>query len=494
MHRLIQTKNLTKKYPGITALDSVDFDLFAGEVHILFGENGAGKSTLISMLAGANTPSSGSLKLNGEEISFQSVKDAQNHGVYTVFQEFSLIPTMSVEENMFLGAEPKKGGFIDRRAMRRLAKAQLEQLDFPIEPKAVVSSLPRAQQQMIEIAKALIGKAKLLILDEPTASLTEREVIQLFAFIRKLKSEGVGIIYTSHRTQEFHEIGDRITVLRDGKKIATKNIADTTEQELVNLMTGREISEIYPKIERQKGDTVLSVENIRTIGVREANFDVRKGEVLGVAGLVGSGKSRLWRMIVGLKAVHGGNIYYQGEEITHFSTKKILEKGIHYLSPDRKDEGLDLGKESHDNLAINLVMNKLSSPLSLINWLGISKQSNHISDRVELYEGYRKKMVSQLSGGNQQKVLFGKCFAHDCELYIFDEPTVGVDMGTRAAIYQLIKSLSESGKAVVVISSDLPEAMSLSHRLMVMAHGHIATILEQEHITEERVLRHFFEE
>ena len=493
-HPIVKTNNITKLYPGTIALDNVDFDLYSGEVHVLFGENGAGKSTLISMLAGSNSPTSGTLSIDGEQVKFTSVADAQAHGVYTVFQEFSLIPTMNVAQNLFLGREPKSGIFIDHKKMKLKSQEILVELGFNIDPHKLVSALSRAEQQMVEIAKATMGDVKVLILDEPTASLTDLEVDQLFEFIIDLKKKGVGIIYISHRMHEFDRIGDRVTILRDGAVIDTVYIKDTNEQELVELMTGRNIASIYPEIESNLGEEILNVNSLTSMGVNEASFSIKSGEILGIAGLVGSGKSRLCRLIMGLGNVVSGEVLFKNQVITGLATRNIMERGIYYLSPDRKAEGLNLANSSLSNLEINLVMSELSRGKKWINWQKIKTNAHDISDHIQLNVDYRKKIVSQLSGGNQQKVLFGKCFAQNAELIIFDEPTVGVDMGTRSALYLMIKQLAEDGKAVIIISSDLPEVMNLSHRLIVMNKGRIAATLDKTEISEDKILKHFFEE
>jgi len=492
---LLSTQTLTKKYPGVLALNGVDFDLMPGELHVLFGENGAGKSTLISMLAGANEPTDGNIIFNGKPVTFSNVAEAQNKGIYTVFQEFSLIPTLSVAENIFLGWEPMIGPFVDHRKMRARAAEMLHELGFDIDPKEITAHLSRAQQQMVEITKAFHGDLSVLILDEPTASLTDKEVDHLFDFIEDLKSRGVGIIYISHRIQEFARIADRITILRDGAKIGTVAMKDADDKTLVTMMTGREISEIYPTIEYNPGDEVLRVEGLRTAGIFDASFSVRAGEVLGVAGLVGSGKSRLFRTVMGLTTRVKGSVHLNGKDISHAPTREIIRAGLYYLSPDRKAEGLDLAKTSNENLAVNLVMGqKIGGNTQFVDWKAITQETLKIADHVELAENNRKKLVSQLSGGNQQKVLFGRCFGQDVDVYIFDEPTVGVDMGTRAALYRLIKELADTGKAVIVISSDLPEVMNLAHRLLVLAHGHITADLGGDEMNEQHVLKYFFDE
>jgi ribose transport system ATP-binding protein len=305
----------------------------------------------------------------------------------------------------------------------------------------------------------------------------------------------VGIVYISHRIQEFARIADRITVLRDGAKIGTVAMKDADDKTLISMMTGREISEIYPTIAYNPGEEVLRVEGLRTAGIFDASFTVRAGEVLGVAGLVGSGKSRLFRTVMGLTTRVSGTVHLNGKDISHASTRKIIQSGLYYLSPDRKAEGLNLAKSSNDNLAVNLVMGQKAGGTSqFVKWRAVAAESTKIADHVELAEKNRKKLVSQLSGGNQQKVLFGRCFGQDVDVYIFDEPTVGVDIGTRAALYVLIKELADAGKAVILISSDLPEVMNLAHRLLVLAHGHITADLRGDEMNEQRVLKYFFDE
>ena len=490
---LIQTRGLTRAYPGVIALDHVDFDLKAGEVHVLFGENGAGKSTLISLLAGANTPSEGEILVEGAPVRFASVADAQAAGIYTVFQEFSLIPTMTVAQNMFLGREPGFGPFTDHRAMRRGAQALLDELGFDVPVGETVSHLSRAQQQMVEIAKAFHGDPKVLILDEPTASLTDREVDHLFKTILKLRTQGVAIIYISHRIHEFERIADRVTVLRDGAYIGTTAMADTDEATLVEMMAGRAIRDIYPDIPHQPAEVLLEVDALRAWGVRAASLTARRGEVLGMAGLVGSGKSRLFRSIMGIQSVRGGTVRWKGADITGMATRHVIGAGIYYLSSDRKSEGLDLAKSAWQNLSIDLMMGREARG-AMIRPRALRSAAAEIFETVELRDSYRSKAVAQLSGGNQQKVLFAKSFGHDADLFIFDEPTVGVDMGTRAALYRLIGDIAASGKAVIVISSDLPEVLNLAHRVLVMAEGRITAELTGEQRTEDNVLRHFFDE
>jgi len=493
---LVEMKGITKEFPGIRALSNVDFRLERGEVHVLFGENGAGKSTLISILSGVYPPTSGTIEIEGKAAEFRSVQEARNAGIGTVFQEFSLVPTLKVFENVHLGKEPMRGPFVDRRAMERSTRALFKDLGFDIDVRAHVARLSRAQQQMVEIAKALHARARLLILDEPTASLTEKETQKLFSFIRRARESGVGIIYISHRIQEFAAIADRITVLRDGRKIGTVGAKDVSEGTLVELMTGRAIDKVYPHIRRSpQPQTLLSMRGIRANGVNGVDIDVRAGEVLGVAGLVGSGKSRVWRSMLGLQPLKAGTVTLQGKDVTGLATRRLLKSGIFYLPPDRKNEGLLLAASARDNIRLGLLDRRdLAGPLGTHSPARSRAEADAIGRRVELSPQALPKAVATLSGGNQQKVLFGKGFGEERLIYILDEPTVGVDMGTRSQLYLLIRDLAEAGKAVVVISSDLPEVMHLSHRLLVFSGGRISAELEGESISEERVLRHFFSE
>lgn len=495
---LLATYSLSKHYPGVQALDCVDFELLAGEVHVLFGENGAGKSTLISVLAGAVQPNGGDIRIDGQSVHLASVRDARSKGISAVFQEFSLIPTLSVAENLCLGEEPHRGGalrpLLDRSVLRKRAQQMLGELGFEIDCDAPVSRLSRAQQQMIEIAKGLRGNVSVLILDEPTASLTDQETQSLFQLIKRLKGQGVGIIYISHRIQEIRQIADRITVLRDGQKIATIGAEAASENRLIELMTGRSIAKIYPQITANPGDIVLEAHHLSSRnGVHDASIQVRRGEVVGIAGLVGSGKSELVRALYGLSKVTHGRVLFKGRDRTGAGTAQMIREGFFYLPPDRKAEGLVLAFHSKDDMILPILSGPLRGPGGLLRQRLSRQLARSSAQRVELSARNLHRPVGLLSGGNQQKVMFAKGFTQAAALYVFDEPTVGVDVGTRSALYTLIQSLCEGGAAVVIVSSDLPEILHLTHRTYVMCRGRISGELQPPAITESNLLNLFFE-
>jgi ribose transport system ATP-binding protein len=491
---LLRTVALTKHYPGVKALDGVDFELAPGEVHALFGENGAGKSTLISLVAGANTPTSGQIVLDGREVTIGSVLEARARGISAVFQEFSLVPTLTVAENLFLGAEPRRAGLVDKRAMVARARTLLADLQFDLDPRRRVGTLTRAEQQMVEIAKGFRSRLRVLILDEPTASLTDRETERLFALVERLKAEGAGIIYITHRMQEIHRIADRVTVLRDGRRIDTVDAKSTSEERLITLMTGRSITEVYPTIARRAdGDVLLEVDSLSsTGGVRDASLVVRRGEVVGLAGLVGSGKSELMRAVFGIDRTTAGRVRFKGEDVTHRRPADLLARGLFYLPPDRKDEGLVLTHTSRANIALP-ALRRLANGVGLLPLGPQRALVKRAASAVELADRNVGRAVALLSGGNQQKVLFAKGLGLDADLYVLDEPTVGVDVGTRSALYTLIQRLCEGGAGVVVVSSDLPEVLHLSHRVYVTYGGRIVGERVGDEITEASVLGLFFD-
>jgi ribose transport system ATP-binding protein len=491
---LLRLEAITRHFPGVLALDRVDFDLRPGEVHVLFGENGAGKSTLISIVAGALRPSGGRMFFRGEPLDLASVHHARSLGISAVFQEFSLVPQLTVEENLFLGAEATTRGLLDKRELRRAAEEILDRLGFPLRRNQQVAFLSRAEQQMVEIAKAFRSELSVLILDEPTASLTERETERLFALIEQVKRRGAGVIYITHRMSEVRRIGDRITVLRDGRYVATVPAKETPDGELVRLMTGRVIEQIFPQIGFRPGRTVLDVQHLSTGSgsVSDVSLTVHAGEIVGLAGLIGSGKSEVARACFGLEALSSGRVVFEGREVSGATPRAMLERGFFYLPPDRRDEGLVMLRSVRENVALAA----LDTPdLALGPFLRRGAEREKVQElvaRMNLQPPRIEREVDHFSGGNQQKVLLARSLTRTVKLFAFDEPTVGVDVGTRVAIYEFIRDLCEAGAAVLLISSELPEILHLSNRVYVMYRGRLRAELTGSEINQETVLGHFF--
>ncbi|WP_324753217.1 sugar ABC transporter ATP-binding protein [Roseovarius sp. Pro17] len=493
---LIEIAHLDKSYGAFKALEDMQFELRAGEVHVLFGENGAGKSTLIQIICGVQGYDKGEYRLFGETLTGLTPAVAHEKGVSIVFQEFSLIPDMTVEENLFLGHEITSGGRLAKSQMRKKVQAVLDRLGFQLDPAARVSTLRRANQQMVEIAKALLWDCRVLILDEPTASLTDQEAAQLFDIIEQLRSEGLGIIYVSHRMPEITRLADRVTVLRDGKFIATVNNADTSEKELVQLMTGRTFDEFFPQIHRDPGETVLSFDDVTLqSGLAEnLSFSVRRGEVLGFAGLAGCGKSEVLRAAFGLEAVRSGTITANGATLDKHNPRKALRNRICYFPSDRSTEGLAM----HQSLISNSTIAALDDPVfsrkkTLLNRRAERGFTETMIDKLKIRTPGLNAKADQLSGGNKQKLMIARGLSREFDVFLFDEPTVGVDIQAKLEIYDVIKTLTEDGKAVVIASSELAEVMHMSHRVIVMREGRIVGELDGDDITEDAVLSHFFD-
>ncbi|MCC3305143.1 sugar ABC transporter ATP-binding protein [Sneathiella sp. HT1-7] len=493
---ILEMRGISKQFPGVLALDNVDFDLRRGEVHILFGENGAGKSTLINVIAGTFPPDKGTFRYDGKDISHLTPHRARVMGISPVFQEFSLIPNLTVEENLFLGRETSTTGFLRKKAMSARAAKVIEMLGFDLDPKKRVSSLSRAHQQMVEIAKALLADVRLLILDEPTASLTENETYKLFELIGRLKADGVGIIYVSHRMREIKEIGDRITVLRDGLKIETCNAADVGENELVELMTGRKIDVLFPKIDHKPAEKLLEINNLTLANhvVENVSIYARAGEITGIAGLVGCGKSELVRAVFGLEALEEGEIIVKGEQISHPRPDISLSKGVCYFPSDRVAEGLALERPIRENASMAALN------LTDFSWMRVLKKLNErkliqgIVDRLKLRPPNIERAVGNLSGGNRQKVMLARGLTRETDIFLFDEPTVGIDVGAKVEVYDLMKELVDNGAAIILVSSELPEVLNLSNRLYVMHRAKLVAELTGDDMTEQAVLSCFFQD
>src|SRR3984893_15292591 len=493
---LLELSNISKRFPGVVALDRVDFDLRRGEVHVLFGENGAGKSTLINIIAGTYPPDTGTFKYQGKEITYLTPHGARVIGISPVFQEFSLVPELTVEENLFLGREISAGGFLNRAAMRARARASVRDLNFDLRPNYKVSQLSRAHQQMVEIAKAFLTEVRLLILDEPTASLTDAEAAKLFDLIAKLTAVGVGIIYVSHRMREIKQIADRITVLRDGHKIKTVAAGDVSETELVELMTGRKIGVLFPKIEHKPGDKLLETEHVTLAdrSVNDVSFYARAGEITGIAGLVGCGKSEIIRAIVGLEPIESGVVRVRGTEVASPTPAAMMKQGICYFPSDRVAEGLALARPVRENASMAALDLPGFSRAQILQRRSERRVIQSIVDQLRLRPPYIERAVATLSGGNRQKVLLARGLTRGIKVFLFDEPTVGVDVGAKAEVYELMKALVSTGVAIVLVSSELLEVMNLSHRLYAMHRSRMVAELTGDDINEPEVLSYFFGE
>jgi ribose transport system ATP-binding protein len=492
---LLHLSGIGKRFPGVQALRDVDFDLQSGEVHVLFGENGAGKSTLINIIAGTFPPDEGSMTLRGQPIRLSSPHHARQLGINAVFQEFSLVPTLSVQDNLYLGREHKRAGILDKTAIARGTRETLTQLQFHLDPRAQVGRLSRAEQQMVEIAKAIQGDPSILILDEPTASLTENEANRLFALIERLKGQGLGLIYITHRIQEIRRVADRVTVLRDGHRVATVAAGEVSETRLVELMTGRTIEALYPAIDYQPNSVMLRAEGLTLASgrVHNVSIDVRAGEVVGLAGLVGSGKSEIGRAIFGLESIERGTVQIGGETVAHPTPRDMLDRGVVYIPPDRREEGLVAMRPVRENMSLAALGLPAFSRLGLLRRRLEGTTVRNIAQRLNLRPLNVERQVASFSGGNQQKVVLGRGLTRDVKLFIFDEPTTGVDVGAKVEIYGFIKELCERGAAVLLISSDLPELLHLANRAYVMHRGEVRAELMGDQLTEEATLANFFD-
>jgi ribose transport system ATP-binding protein len=491
---LLELRGISKRFTGVLALDRVNLDVRAGELHVLFGENGAGKSTLINVIAGTFPPNEGTFRFGGEEIRHLTPQQARAIGISPVFQEFSLVPSLTVEENLFLGREISSKGVLRAGEMRKRAKALIDELGFDLDPSQRVDDLSRAHQQMAEIAKALLGRARLLILDEPTASLTERETGRLFELIARLKGQNVGLIYVSHRMREIRALADRVTVLRDGRHIRTLDAAASTDSELVELMTGRKIDLLFPTIQHKAGQVLVDVENLTLVdgSVRDVNFHARAGEITGIAGLVGCGKSELIRAIYGLESIAGGIVRIDGAPYEFPAPRRSLKRGVAYFPANRIAEGLALSRSIRENASMTVLDLPSFARFGVLRQGAERATITTIMEQLQLRPPDIERAAGALSGGNRQKVMLGRALTRDLTVFLFDEPSVGIDVGAKLEVYEFMKRLVEAGAAVIVVSSELPEVLALSNRLYVMHHGRIAAELKGAEKTEQNVLASFF--
>lgn len=485
---LLQLYGIGKSFPGVRALDDVSFEVRRGSVHALVGENGAGKSTLIKILGGIYTDYDGVMELDGVPYSPNSPGEAQDRGVAVVHQEIRLVETLTVAENIFLGHPSTKSGIIDWRTMNKRSTEMIERLGLTIDPTETVADLPVAKKQIVEICKAMNRNAQLLIMDEPSATLTDRELDVLFDIVRRLQSEGVSILYISHKLEEIFQICDEITVLRDGKHITTTDVANVTKQTLINLMVGRELGDLFPKEFVDIGGEVLRVEGMTRPGeFEDVSFRLREGEILGVAGLVGSGRTETMRGLLGIDRISQGNIWLHGKPISNQSFRQAIHHGFALVPEDRKLQGL-------------IQIFSVAFNISLVNFKAVFRRGilSVRRERKVAEEQVRKlsiktpsieTIVENLSGGNQQKVVVGKWLLADAEIIIMDEPTRGIDVGAKAELYRVMNDLVRQRKSIIMISSELPEIIGMSDRVIVMREGRVAGEIDNRNeLTQENIM------
>ncbi|MBR0094391.1 MAG: sugar ABC transporter ATP-binding protein [Synergistaceae bacterium] len=487
---LLQMKNIHKKFPGVYALRDVNFELKAGEVHALLGENGAGKSTLIKVLAGIYIPEEGEVIVKGNSHIMQNVADSQAHGISVIHQELCLVPYLSIAENIFLGRERNVMGFIKRDTEAAEARELLKGLGLDFDPNTLVGELSIAQQQMVEIAKALSVKADILVMDEPTASLTDKETEVLFDTIRRLKSQGIGIIYISHRMSELFEITDRVTIMRDGQYVGTVNTRETTRDQLIAMMVGRELTQLYFKDEVKPGEVVIEVKDlVNPPFVNGVSFAIRAGEIVGMSGLVGAGRSESAHCIFGLDKLQSGEIFIEGKPVKINSVREAMQNGIAMVPENRKEEGLVLINSVGYNLTLT-VLHEIFRGHPLGNPRFEGEAISRYIKEFEIKTPTPDQLAENLSGGNQQKIVIAKWLATRPKLLILDEPTRGVDVGARAEIYGFMNELAKQGVAILMISSDLPEILNMSDRVLVMHEGKITANLSKNEMSQEVIMRY----
>lgn len=485
---LLKMEDINKSFPGVHALKDVKIEVLSGEVHVLIGENGAGKSTLMKVLTGVYKKDSGKITFKGKDFNVKNPKEAADLGVSIIHQEFNLLPHLTVAQNIFIGREPRKGFIIDEKKMVQDTKRLLESMNLKIDPNSKVDSLSVAQQQMTEIAKALSVKSEVLLLDEPTSALTESEIEELFRIIKDLRDTGVGIVYISHRMEEFNHIADRVTVLRDGTYVGTRVWKDTNVDEIIKMMVGRDIKNKYPNRKPKIGEIVFEAKNIIRKGkIKDVSFNIRAGEIVGFAGLMGAGRTEVARAIFGADPIDTGDFFMEGKRIKIKSPVDAINNKIAYLSEDRKRDGLLLDLDVEFNTVIANI--KEYSRCSVVN----DKICKEISNKKVIELKTKTPSLDQktkfLSGGNQQKVLIGRWLCRDTKLMIFDEPTRGIDVGAKYEVYTLMKELSEKGVAVIMISSELPEILGMSDRVLVMHEGRKTGEINIEEANQEKIMK-----
>jgi len=487
MNNLLSMNSITKKYPGVTALDAVSFELKPGEVHCLVGENGAGKSTLMKILGGAVAMDAGIIEVSGSAVTVSSPAAAQQLGIGVIYQDFKLVNDLSVAENVLLGQEPlRRWKMIDKNLMHEKVRQVLGQLGEELDTHVRVGTLGMAKRQIVEIAKTLVRNMRILVMDEPSASLTEQEIRNLFQVIRRLKKEGVGIIYISHRLDEIFEIGERVTVLRDGKNVKTAAVSEVDRRTLIRWMVGRELEQEYPKVPLKRGSEILRTEQLGAGRLRDISLGVMRGEIFGIAGLVGAGRSELAHIIFGASKREKGKVYLDGKEFNPASPSEAIDAGVGLLTEDRNRYGLLMQMNVRENVSLSKIRDVLKG-------FRIDKTKERIAaqgfvDQLRIKTPSLETGVETLSGGNRQKVVLARWLFTRSKLLIFDEPTAGIDVGAKFEIYNLMNDLAERGIGVIIISSELPELLGMCDRIAVMCEGRITGVLNREEAPQEKIL------
>lgn len=487
MEPILALKNVTKQYPGVTALDHMNLEVYPGEVHALMGENGAGKSTLIKVISGAIRPNGGTIVYEGEAYTSMTPALSRKLGIGVIYQEFNLVPELSVAENIFLGQKLTRGHTIDRKRMNKKAAELLDSFGISIDVTKEVKSLTVAYQQLVEITKTISSDVKVLIMDEPSAPLTNREIDAMFSIVRKLKEKGVAIIYISHRMEEIFALADRITVMRDGKYVGTELAADIDQAGLIRMMVGRTLDEQFPTVEKTIGEVALEVKNLSTDTLlKNISFSVRKGEILGLAGLVGAGRTETARAIFGADPKASGTVLVHGKKTDIRSPRQAIKEGLAYIPEDRKKHGALLGMTIRDNISFICV--REISKAGFVNRKKDKELSEKYIKELAIKTPSMEQFARNLSGGNQQKVVLAKSLAGNSDIILFDEPTRGIDVGAKKEIYVLMNELARQGMAIIMISSEMEELLGMSDRILVIHEGELMGELEKKEATQEKIL------
>ena len=488
-NKLLIMKSIEKSFPGVKALQNAYLELEKGEVNVILGENGAGKSTLMKILTGVYSKDSGEIFLNGEKIEVKTPKEAEKYGISIIYQEFNLLPHLRVSENIFITRLPKNSfGIVDEKKLFENTEKILKKLNLNINPNEIVANLSVAQQQMVEIAKALSVNCQILIMDEPTAALTESEINDLFKVIKDLKEKGVGIIYISHRMEELRHIANKVTIMRDGQYINTLNFKDTTLDEMISLMVGRSLENQFPKRKKNIGEVILEIKELSKRGkFKDVSFQLKQGEILGFSGLMGAGRTEVARAIFGADLIDSGEIILEGKKLNIKTPRDAIKEGIAYLTEDRKKDGLLLNLSVEDNIMV-------SNPSSYSNNMKIC----NFNKSKELCEKFIKSMniktpnlkqeIKNLSGGNQQKAIIARWLCEEKKILMIDEPTRGIDVGAKREVYLLMNQLVEEGVSIIMISSELPEVLGMSDRVLIMREGRVTGILPVEELNQEKIM------